>query len=178
MAQSRSSRFQRTGGRSRRKSSWVLGVGGTTVSASLASEKRILGVAITPTESGLTIVRMRGLLCCYLTLATAVGDGFQGAFGIGLATTKAVVAGASSLPGPVTEVSFENWLFWAPISIHGPVVSSTSLNDATVQEIPIDTKAMRKFDDDMTIFGMVEVVEIGTATCQYFMDTRALVLLS
>ena len=38
----------------------------------------------------------------------------------------------------------------------------------------IDSKAMRKFDADMTIYAVAEATEIGTAVLNMFLDTRML----
>jgi len=41
----------------------------------------------------------------------------------------------------------------------------------------IDSKAMRKLDDGMSLYAAAEVVEAGTATVSLFLDTRILLLL-
>ncbi len=40
--------------------------------------------------------------------------------------------------------------------------------------VVVDTKAMRKFPAEMSIYAALEVVEIGTATLNVFFDSRAL----
>ena len=123
-------------------------------------------------------MRIRGQLDFMLTLATAAGDGFQGAFGIGIATTTAIVAGVGSVPTPITEQGDENWLYWHALSIHNPVVSSAEINgQGPYQRLIVDTKAMRKLPDGMSLYAIAEVVEIGTATSTMFFDSRLLVLL-
>ena len=176
MAVSRGSRLPRNfGGRTlRRRSSWEEGPGGTALTPLSASSVAFVGSAVQAAIPGITVVRIRGFLSWYLTLATSAGDGFQGAFGIGIATFAAVTAGITAVPTPITEASDENWLYHRFISIHGPVVSSTSLNDATVDKFEVDTKAMRKLDDGMAIYAAVEVVETGIATAELWFDSRAL----
>ena len=162
----------------RRQTSWGFGTGGVAVTSISAGGSQFVGSAILPVQEGMTIVRTRGLLRWYLTLATSVGDGFQGAFGIGIATTKAVAAGIGSVPVPTTQQDSENWLFWSPISIHGPVVSSSDLAGATHQDLVIDSKAMRKFtDSEISIYAAIELAEIGTATAELFFDSRMLLKL-
>ncbi len=68
-----------------------------------ASSSVFVGAAVTPTIEGSTMIRIRGLLNYFLLAGAAAGDGFQGAFGIGIATTAAVAAGIASVPTPITE---------------------------------------------------------------------------
>ena len=161
----------------RRQTSWDLGPGGTVATTINATGSQIVGGFIVPQTAveGLTIVRMRGAIALYLTLATSVNDGFQGAFGIGIATLAGVTAGIGSIPTPITEQDSDSWLYWTPVSIHGPVVSSTSLESGpTSQRIEVDSKAMRKFPGEMAIYAALQMVEAGTATGQLFFDSRAL----
>ena len=164
---------------SRRQTSWGFGPGGTAVTAFSAGTTAFVGSSLVPVQEGMTIVRLRGRLSVFLTLATAVGDGFQGAFGIGIAPTVAVASGVGAVPSPITEQDSENWMYWTPISIHGPVVSSTELNSpAMAMDVEVDSKAMRKFTDaEISLYAMIELVEIGTATGQLFFDSRVLLKL-
>jgi len=167
----------RTTGSARRKSSWEVGPGGTASTALSSSSSQLAGTAVTPSGPGATMVRIRGLFVIQLTLATGAGDGFFGAVGIGLATLAAVTAGVGSLPMPIDEVGDENWLWHEFFSVHSPVVSSTDLGAFTTMKIPIDSKAMRIFDDGMSIYGALQAVETGTATANWWMDSRTLVKL-
>ena len=160
----------------RRQTSWAIGPGSTVATTINATGSQIVGGFIVPQVSveGLTLVRLRGSIALYLTLATTVNDGFQGAFGIGLATNAAVTAGIGSIPTPITEQDSDSWIYWTPVSIHGPVVSSTDLLGATHQRIEVDTKAMRKFPGEMALYAALQMVEAGTATGQLFFDSRTL----
>ena len=168
---------------SRRQTEWALGPGNATPTAVSTTVATILGSVIVPTASGLTIVRLRGIFQMYLTLATAVNDGFLGAFGIGVATAAATAAGGGSVPTPITEEDSDNWLFHHYISCvsgkafaadtdpGGQIISATT-------EFEVDSKAMRKFPNEMAIYASLEVTEVGTATAQVFFDSRMLVKLS
>jgi len=131
---------------------------------------------------GVTLIRTRGRLQLYLEAATSGRDGFSGAFGIGVATTAAVVAGAASVPTPITEQDWEGWLFWTAIQLHaGDPITGDAVVDAdlvnvqtAVQIVDIDSKAMRKLGEDMTIYGALEVTEVGTATLDWSVDSRML----
>ncbi len=163
----------------RRRTDWSEGTGGTTTGAVSASTATFIGSALVPTVLGATIVRIRGQFDFWLVLATAAGDGFQGAVGIGIASTAAVVAGIASVPTPLTEQGSENWLFWHTVSVHNPVVGSAGFTDQSRQRIIVDSKAMRKFEDAaVSLYAAVEVVETGTATMNLNHDSRVLAMLA
>ena len=161
----------------RRRTSWEAGVGGTGVTTISASGVNFIGSTVTPTTLGSTTIRIRGLLRWYLTTANAIGAGFQGAFGIGIATAAAIAAGIASVPTPLAEQGNENWLFWHVLSLH-TTTSGLVAEQPMAQTIEIDTKAMRKLPDGMGLYAALELVEIGTATAELFLDTRELILLA
>jgi len=163
----------------RRSTAWSVGVGGTGATAVSLSGVQFMGSGIVALESGLTIVRIRGLLDYFLTLATGAGDGFFGAVGIGIVEEPAFTAGIGSVPTPVTDAENETWLWHQFISMHGPVASSSEAGAASMAgRIDVDSKAMRKFDEDKRLYAAVEVTEIGTATGTLFLNTRTLFKLS
>ena len=160
----------------RRKTSWELGPGScvrTLVSGVGAS---FIGDAVQPTIDGLTQARLRGRLHAMLLTGTAAGDGFCGAFGIGLATAAAVAAGAASVPTPITEQAWDGWLYWMPIQL--AVQGTTTFEAVSYQLIDVDTKAMRKLNEEDAIYAMVEIEnEEGTATAEFLFDSRSLLMI-
>ena len=160
----------------RRRSSWEFGPGGSASIGFTASSSVFLGSAIVPTTPGLTLVRIRGHVLLGLTAATALG-GFSGAIGIGLATSAAVTAGIASVPTPLTELGDENWLWHSFFSVRAPSATLSDWTDAAMVRILIDSKSMRKFDEGMSIYAAIEVVEEGTSVMRVDLDSRALALL-
>jgi len=167
----------------RRKVGWEQGPGKTTAQAAIStSSSVIVDAALSVLLDGLTLVRTRGQLLLRLTSATSEGNGFQGAFGIGVATTAAVVAGAASVPTPITEQAWDGWLYWTPIILRSVgVMDGTAANDAdsinavsAVQRIDVDSKAMRKLKADDSIYAILEVTEGGTANLAWEFDSRML----
>jgi len=170
----------------RRSASWEVGPGQVgaqsnfTVSGSILVAQQANVVA-----DGLTLVRLRGRLQIFLSAATAVQNGFAGAFGIAVATTAAVTAGAASVPTPITEQDWEGWLFWTPIILRAPEAIAGNVSSdlsgisavTAVTDMIVDSKAMRKLSDDMSIFGVMELTELGTATALWNFDSRVLVKL-
>ena len=125
-----------------------------------------------------TVIRIRGRFDAFLVSYTSAGDGFQGAVGIGLATLAAVTAGAASVPTPITEQSFDGWLWHSYFGVHGALAAgSTSTGDTHAFSLEIDSKVMRKVGDEVAIYAILEVVEIGTAVANFFLDSRMLVKL-
>ena len=112
MALSRRSSFRRTGVRHR--SSWEIGLCNSTDGAPItisASSAVAVPVAASAGVDGLTVIRIRGELNVYLTSSGALGNGFVGAFGIGKATDAAILSGIASVPTPLTEDSWDGWLY-------------------------------------------------------------------
>ena len=170
-------------GSSRRRVGWEEGIGQVGVQTPFTgSAVVVVNGALALNQDGLTLVRTRGQLQAFLTAATAVGDGFAGAFGIGVATAAAVVAGAASLPMPITEQSWDGWLFWQAIQIHsagvvaaGASTDRTQVNPAIAAlTMEIDSKAMRKVGIDDAIFGVLELTITGAATLAWRVDSRML----
>ena len=125
-----------------------------------------------------TIVRIRGEIVLWLSLVTAIGDGFTNiGMGIGIVSADAFAAGASAVPGPTSDITWPGWMWNFQM---GPLIGlSTTESENTGQlsmvRIPIDTKAMRKISLNEVVFGMVESgVEVGTAAVDFGMRTRSL----
>ena len=170
MARSRSGLTQV---RSHRNTGWEEGPGGTTERQSITSEAGFVGQALSILADGLTLVRTRGLFRAQLEVITAAGDGFQGAFGIGKASLAAIAVGITAVPTPITEQTWEGWLFWHPISVHGGVSAAADSTGST-QEFVVDSKAMRKINSDEGFYAAFEVVELGTAQVNMWFDSRML----
>jgi len=156
----------------RRLTNWGSGPGGSGVASVSAGSSVILGSGIQFGSAG-TVVRIRGIFDMFLTAATASGDGFFGAVGIGLASLAAFTAGIGSLPTPLQESIWDGWLWHSFISVHRDVTTGDS--GSSSQRFSIDSKAMRKVSDEMVIYAAVDVVEIGTAVASIFLDSRMLI---
>jgi len=100
----------------------------------------------------------------------------RGAVGIGIASLAAVTAGIASVPTPITEQSWEGWLWWSAFGVLATTATEADGVNAfsTVAEFELDSKAMRKFGEDMAFFTAIEVVETGTASISVSHDTRML----
>ena len=159
---------------SRRKVGWEQGVGGGAPVSETATVTRFLGSAITPTfGDGLTLVRTRGEFFANLGSGSAASNGFHGAVGIGLATLAAVTAGIGSVPTPITEQGWDGWIWWAPIYVFTGRADEVEGQIGGVR-LTIDTKAMRKFNEEDAFYAAIEVTEVGAATMFTALDCRML----
>ncbi len=151
----------------RRKTHWVSVSG----AASLSVTGPFLLFTAAIGHEGETIVRVRGLLEVLLTAATAAGDGFSGAFGIAIVTTAAATAGVGSIPTPVTEAGWDGWLLHRFLGIHRTMEVG---GPGPHMLLELDSKAMRKANEDESLVGVLDVIEDGTAVMDVIVQARVL----
>ncbi len=163
--------------RSRRRRGWEVGPGDTTVTAVSSSSAVFMGAGASALQDGLTLARLRGRFAAFLDTATGIGDGFSGAFGIGIVKAPAFAAGISSVPTPIAEQDDDSWIFWMPVQVFAQDASDAGLGRGAFQEIVVDSKAMRKLNEGDVIYAALEVVLAGTAVADFRFDSRALLLL-
>ncbi len=81
------------------------------------------------------------------------------------------------MPTPLADEDWEGWIwhsYWQTRSITATIADGA--NAAALQtRIKVDSKAMRKWDEDQRLVGVVETVENDTAACEIQGDTRILV---
>ncbi len=122
----------------------------------------LMGSSIVRHE-GETLVRTRGIISVTLLTAASVGDGFIGAFGMVLVTTAAATAGVGSIPTPFTEAAWDGWF----VHRYFDVRSGLAADGSGQVRLEIDSKAMRKANEDESIVLVSETVETGTATAKF-----------
>ena len=79
-----------------------------------------------------------------------------GAWGMGIVSAQAFVAGAASIPGPYTDVEWDGWFahgFWGFRQTAAGTVGNLVVNS---QFMEIDNKAMRKINDTDVMVVMAE----------------------
>jgi len=179
------SRLPRTGVRHR--SSWESGpetTAGGGAQSLVSSTADLASTAVQATVDGLTLIRTRGELVCFLKTAASDANGFHGAFGIAKVTSAAFLAGVASVPTPITEESWDGWLYHRYFSLFsaGPIAVATAAQEAlqvnnvcAALRIEVDSKAMRKQDVDEAFYAAIEVVEVGTATMSWTFNSRILI---
>jgi len=93
-----------------------------------------------------------------------------------MANAEALSAGIGSVPTPLTNISDENWLWHSFFDCR--VGMTDAADGAGFMRIVIDSKAMRKWDTGHGLYAAFEVVEVGTAQMDLFLNTRELGLLA
>ncbi len=124
-----------------------------------------------------TVVRVRGELAAWVTLATSVGDGFATMHaGIGIVSADAFAAGVGSMPNPRDDEDWPGWLWYhAGAAIVSLETTEIGRGPIASVRIPIDSKAMRKWRLNEIVFGSVQFgTEVGTAAVDFSMVTRLL----
>ena len=159
-------------GKTRRNVGWDRGPREAAVSLT-ASGNRVLGTGSQALSQGLTLLRTRGEFMAFLSVGTSALDGFNGAFGICVVSENAFGVGVTAMPTPLTDASWNGWLYHHFFNVKVPGAGLIGDRDASVR-FTIDSKAMRKVKQTDVIAGVLEVVEVGTATLNVFVDTRLL----
>ncbi len=90
----------------------------------------------------------------------SVNVDFIGAFGIGIVSTQAFVAGVASVPGPFTNSDWEGWMVLMPIAMTWDVTTDIGRAITSLQQV-VDSKAMRTMSSNETLV-MVGESEFGT----------------
>ena len=168
-----------------RTSSWGIGPKSGTAGASLglsATGAQLGLVSAAPVEDGITLIRTRGELLVQLVTASASGGGFNGAFGIGIVTAAAFLAGVASVPTPITEEGWDGWLYhkYFQVVSSGIIDGSAAadhdfmLSQGGTFRQEVDSKAMRKHSPEDVVFCCLEVTESGTATGRWLFNSRLL----
>ena len=131
---------------------------------------------------GQTIVRIRGELLVFLSVATAALDGFRWAFGMGIVSENAGDVGVTAVPSPIVDIAWDGWMVYETGHCTGwdilPATGNNANAGSSMVRITIDSKAMRKFrfsDILMPVFAATD--EVGAAVIQANLSSRVLVKL-
>ena len=163
---------------SRRQTSWDEGPGGTGITQLSSVGSVFLGSVAQALVDGLTIVRLRGSFAAYLETAAAVGQGYQGAIGLGVVSENAFGVGITAVPTPITDSTWDGWLYHRFFGVHRSLAATGAGEGSSQIRFEVDSKAMRKIPESDALIAVVEMVEIGTATIDMFFDSRILVKLA
>jgi len=143
---------------SKRHVGWDAALVTTGFTTIAAGAKSVLGIltsaALTEIGPG-TIVRTRGMLT-FRSDQTGASEGYVGAIGCGFVNVVAGTLGITALPGPVTEALWDGWFVHQFFSGAFIFVSGVGFQEPSSQSIEVDSKAMRKFDQDENMVIMVE----------------------
>jgi len=176
---------RRTSG-TKRSTDWGLGPGSSTAVTSFStSVSKIIGSGVTPTNHKLTIVRLRGEFTGALLTAAAAGTGFIGALGVGVVTNAAFAIGPTAVPDPIADMEWDGWMYHRFFScLSGGVIDGGAAADHDqvngtygAFRYDVDSKAMRKIDEEEILVAIVGLTEIGACTMDIRFDSRLLLKL-
>ncbi len=129
--------------------------GYTTVPAASKILLVLVPAATLSPESPATVVRSRFLLSV-ISDQTVATEAQVGAFGIGFVNIVAGALGVTGIPGPATDCAWDGWFVWQPIAQQLVVATAVGVEGQFATNYTIDSKAMRKFGEDMSLAMMIE----------------------
>ena len=161
----------------RRKTDWTFATGQPGVLVSVPDNTtRVIG-SVFLVEGGIssnTIVRIRGAVHIELAAETAA-DTLQ-AYGVGVALfddRAFAIANAAGLPKPILDADDEKWMWlsYGYLGV-GPAITDVVITDVSngtgrrvAVDLTIDSKAMRKWDENQTLAWVLQNDSVdGAAT--------------
>ncbi len=126
------------------------------------------------TVDAVTVVRSRGVISIAPSVFSADLP-LVGAFGIGIVSNEAFVAGAASVPGPFSSSDWDGWMVLVPWAYRYDLTSDIGRLLPGSLQITIDSKAMRKMSSNETL---VMVAESETGAIDFAAPIRTLLKLS
>jgi len=141
----------------RRLTDWQLGFI-TNAYVTVPANSKVLLASITAamlaTVAPATIIRTRGIVSVTSDQAAAVEEQLGG-IGLTFVSELARAAGVASIPGPVSDFGWEGWF------VHQFFAQKQQLgaNANMSQVYEIDSRAMRKFDDDSGLALVAENID-------------------
>ncbi len=109
-----------------------------------------------------TILRARGFVQASLDATMQVGDEISMAWGLGIVSTDAAVAGATAMPDPGGDADYP-WLWWEQMTLRSEETLQGFSWGLTAQRVDVDTKAMRKFKPGQTLLVINQVTSSSGA---------------
>ncbi len=131
----------------------VVSVGFTTIGV---STKTLFTTSILNNPGiGETVRRTRGAICV-ISDQFAEPEAQFGALGMVVVSDIAIVAGAASIPGPVTEAQDDGWYVWQPF-LAGNASNGVNPDHKNPQQyFEWDSKAMRRIEEGFGVAVMIE----------------------
>ena len=121
----------------------------------MAAASAVLVQSFTPIVGGETIIRTRGLFSV-ASDQVASAESYMGAYGLAVVTAQALSVGITAIPHPVTDAPWGGWFFHQYFCADYHVVASTGIAAPWFSNYVIDSKAMRKLDEDERLVAVVE----------------------
>ena len=164
-------RGARSRGGSRRMTDWVGGLARTSFQT-LGAATSVLDQSLTASTEPETIIRVRGNITVQSDQQAVSEDAF-GAIGFGIVSLEALTIGATAIPAPYTNLTWDGWFchqfFACPVNF----ASAVGFQNIS-RTFDVESKAMRKLDPDERMVVMVENGN-GADGLQYLLSFRLLI---
>ena len=122
---------------------------------SIPANTKVLLETFIPIAGGETVIRVRGMFAWTSDQQAASEEQF-GAFGICVVSDIAAAAGVASIPSPGEEAAWGGWLYHSFFFSKLAFASGVGIMPGVMHRIEIDSKAMRKVDEDDRLVVVVE----------------------
>ena len=125
------------------------------VTIAIPAASAVLVESFSPVVGGETIIRTRGSFGVQSDQVAATENQF-GAFGIAVVTAQALSVGITAIPHPGTDAAWGGWFVHRYFSQTFLLSSAVGSESNFMQSYEIDSKAMRKVDEDERVVVVVE----------------------
>ena len=144
----------------RRQTRWVGSTVALTQFGTIPAASKVLfgqetAAALEAIGVPLTLVRTRGQFS-YKSDQQVANEEQIGAVGLAIVSETARGAGAASIPGPQTDSDWDGWFYWSPLYASFSLASAVGFAFDEAHTTVVDSKAMRKINDDEAVVFMVE----------------------
>ena len=140
--------------RTRHNRAWS-GVQSTVLTTVAAGTKALLGTFAPTTSGDITVLRTVGFIAVRSDQAAA--DEVQiGSFGMIVVSDRSVVAGASAIPGPFTDISDDGWFLHRMWGQSFEFASAIGFHPAAAMTYDLDSRGKRIVEDGRTVALMIE----------------------
>jgi len=141
-----------------------------TAFVALAGSTSAITQVFTPLAGGETIIRTRGIFS-WKTDNQAASENQFGAYGIAVVSEPAATVGITAVPTPGTDGAWGGWLYHTYFASGTNFSSGVGVAFDGIYTITIDSKAMRKIDEDDRL---IMVVQNLSVTGMQFWDSERL----
>ena len=143
----------------RRATDWSASTPQSDFVAVVAATAVLLEMFI-PIVGGETVICTHGIFG-WLSDQVSVDEDQMGAFGICVVTAQAVSVGITAIPHPATDAAWGGWLLHTFFQSKLEVLSAVGIRPDIMHNMVLDSKAMRKVDEDERLVVVVENTDTG-----------------
>ena len=138
------------------------------VTLAVPAQSAVLIESFTPVVGGETVIRTRGSFGIQSDQVAATENQF-GAFGIAVVTAQALSVGITAIPHPGTDAAWGGWFVHRYFSQTFLLSSAVGTESNFMQQYEIDSKAMRKVDEDERLVVVCENFHATAGLAVWFM---------